>query len=127
MADQRLSDSWPVVSHDVTVWKDASAGVWRLLAAGDEQSDPQALFTGADEFDLRLSPRMVSTADGDELILVAAEPAGFIIRLDHGEWTQLADDIPEWTSSAAVREGELILIGNPDGKLVGEIRAFDRG
>jgi hypothetical protein len=106
----------PIVNQGGTLWKDASTGDWRMLWATNAKSDPAVLFTDREGLDLTAPPRTVSGKP--DWVLVGAKPNGLIATLDKGSWQVLRDDIPAWVTSAAARDGELILIGNQRGRLL---------
>jgi hypothetical protein len=105
----------PIVSHGGTLWKDASTGSWRLLWSTDASVDPAELLSDRDELVLTHSPRIVSGREA--WVLVGANPHGLIMTWNESAWQIVRDDLPPWVSSAAVRDGQLVLIGNEDGQL----------
>ena len=112
----------PIVSQGGTLWKDASTGDWRLLWATNANHDPIALFSDRAGLDLTKPPRTVSGKD--DWVLVGANPNGLITTLKDGSWQVLRDDLPPWATSAAARDGQLILIGNRKGRLLTQTLAL---
>ena len=110
----------PIVSAGGTLWKDASTGSWRLLWSTDPNVAPAELFTDQAELELTYSPRTVSGRE--TWVLVGAKPHGLIAEWKNGSWQVLLDSLPRWVSSAVVKDGDLILIGNEKGQLFAEIR-----
>jgi hypothetical protein len=112
----------PIVSAEGILWKDASTGSWRLLWSTDPNVAPAELFTDQAELELTYSPRTVSGRES--WVLVGAKPHGLIAEWKNGSWQIVRDGLPRWVSSAVVKAGELILIGNEKGQLYVEIRAL---
>ncbi len=71
----------------------------------------------ADEGDFVLthSPRLVSGRD--DWVLLGANPKSLILGRSGRSWKVLRDDLPAWATSAAVRDGQLFLVGNERGRL----------
>jgi hypothetical protein len=112
----------PIVSAGGTLWKDASTGSWRMLWSTDPDKAPAELFSDQEGLELTYSPRIVS---GHEAwVLVGAKSNGLIAELRNGSWQVVHDDLPRWASSAVVKDGQLILMGNEKGQLYAEIRAL---
>ncbi len=105
----------PVVSRGGTLWKDASTGSWRLLWSTDASATPEVLFSDRKDLVLTHSPRRVSGRG--YWVLVGASPRGVIMSRTENSWQVVRDDLPPWASSAAVKDGQLILVGNDEGKL----------
>ena len=105
----------PIVSQGGTLWKDASTGSWRLLWSTDAEADPAEVYSDGDDFVLTHSPRVVSGREA--WVLVGAKPHGLIMTWKENSWQTVRDDVPPWASSAAVRNDQLVLIGNEDGSL----------
>lgn len=112
----------PIVSQGGTLWKDASTGAWRMLWSTDASEMPTELFTGRDKFELTYSPRTVSGREA--WVLVGANPHSLISTWHEGEWQIVLDDLPRWATSAVVRAGQLILIGNERGQLYTTTRSL---
>ncbi len=112
----------PIIRAGGTLWKDASTGSWRLLWATDPSVAPTELFTDREDLELTYSPRIVS--GHESWVLVGAKPHGLIAEWKNGSWQVAHDGLPRWVSSAVVKDGELILIGNEKGQLYAEIRAL---
>ncbi|MCB1629812.1 MAG: hypothetical protein KDI48_18935 [Xanthomonadales bacterium] len=106
----------PIIAEGGTLWKDASTGDWRLLWATDAERDPLALFSDRTNLAFTTPPRSVSGKD--EWVLVGANPNGLIATFDDGAWQIVRDDLPPWATSAAARDGQLILLGNRKGQLL---------
>ncbi len=106
----------PIVSQGGTLWKDASTGSWRMLWSTDVSEAPAELFTDQDDLEFTYSPRTVSGREA--WVLVGATPNGLIATWNDGSWQIVRDDLPRWVSSAAVRDGQLILVGNERGLLL---------
>ena len=106
----------PIIAEGGTLWKDASTGNWRLLWATDASREPVALFSDRAKLDFTKPPRTVSGKD--EWVLVGANPNGLIATFDDGAWQIVRDDLPPWATSAAARDGQLILLGNRKGQLL---------
>ncbi|MCB1636660.1 MAG: hypothetical protein KDI51_18885, partial [Xanthomonadales bacterium] len=106
----------PIVAEGGTLWKDASTGDWRLLWATDAKRDPLALFSDRTELAFTTPPRSISGKN--EWVLVGANPNGLIATFDDGAWQIVRDDLPPWATSAAARDGQLILLGNRKGQLL---------
>ena len=49
--------------------------------------------------------------------LLGATPNGLIIGRNGGSWKVVRDDLPPWATSAVVKDGRLILLGNEGGRL----------
>jgi hypothetical protein len=105
----------PIVSQGGTLWKDASTGSWRLLWSTDAEADPAEVYSDRDELVWTHSPRLVSGREA--WVLVGAKPHGLIMTWKENSWQIVRDDIPPWVSSAALRNDQLVLIGNEDGSL----------
>ena len=109
----------PIVSHGGTLWKDASTGPWRMLWATDASADPIELFTDRDELELTHPPRTVNGRES--WVLVGAKPKSLIATWNAGSWQIVRDDLPPWATSAAIRDEQLILIGNQRGRLLSAV------
>jgi hypothetical protein len=106
----------PVVLHGSTLWKDGSKGFWRLLSSSDPGNEPVTVLEEIkDKLTLTYAPRRVS-GTGD-LVLVGGRPGGFLLKRSHAGWKVVRDDLPAWTSSAALDGQRLVLVGNEDGRL----------
>jgi hypothetical protein len=112
----------PIISAGGTLWKDASTGSWRLLWSTDPKVAPAELFTDQTELEMTYSPRTVSGRES--WVLVGAKPHGLIAEWKNGSWQVLVNGLPRWVTSAVVKDGDLILIGNEKGQLFAEIRAL---
>lgn len=101
------------------MWKDASTGSWRLLWSIDANEDPAELLTDQANLDLTFSPRTVSGRES--WLLVGGRQHGLIAEWKDGNLQVVRKDLPRWASSAVVKQGQLILVGNEKGRLYTEI------
>jgi hypothetical protein len=112
----------PIVSAGGILWKDASTGSWRLLWSTDPSVAPAELLTDQAGLELTYSPRTVSGREA--WVLVGARPNGLIAEWKDDDWQVVSDGLPRWVSSAAVKDGQLILLGNEKGQLYVETRTL---
>ena len=108
----------PISSAGGTLWKDASTGSWRMLWSIDPNVAPAELLTDQVNLDLTYSPRTVSGREA--WVLVGARPHGLIAEWKDGAFEVIRRGLPRWASSAVVKEGQLILVGNEKGQLYTE-------
>ena len=87
------------------------------------KADPVDLFSGNEDLQLTFSPRSVSGRS--EWVLVGGTPHGLIITRDRQGWKTILDDLPEWVSSATVKDNEIILVGSDDGQFRTEVLTSD--
>jgi len=111
--------SGPIRYDEGTLWRDGSTDTWRLLWATKAEQDPENLFADRGDIDLTLPPRSVSGAD--RWILVGSAPHSFIVTREGAQWKIVREGLPKWVSSAAFKDGDLILLGNVQGRLRTEI------
>ena len=83
---------------------------------------PAELLTDQANLELTYSPRTVSGRES--WVLVGARPNGLIAEWKDSAWQVVSDGLPRWVSSAAVKDGQLILLGNEKGQLYVEIRTL---
>ena len=88
---------------------------WRLEIEFDGGSLPDR-----QDLVLTTSPRIVSGRE--TWVLVGAKPNSLIVTWNDDSWQTVRDDLPSWATSATVREGQLILIGNEKGILLTAIK-----
>ncbi len=112
----------PISSAGGTLWKDASTGSWRLLWSIDANEDPAELLTDQANLDLTFSPRTVSGRES--WLLVGGRQHGLIAEWKDGNLQVVRKDLPRWASSAVVKQGQLILVGNEKGRLYTEIHSL---
>jgi len=110
----------PISSAGGTLWKDASTGSWRLLWSTDPNVAPAELLTDQADLELTYSPRTVSGREA--WVLIGARPHGLIAEWKDGAWQVVLESLPRWASSAVVKEGQLILVGNEKGQFYTETR-----
>jgi len=108
----------PISSAGGTLWKDASTGYWRMLWSVDPNVAPAELLTDQADLDLTYSPRVVSGREA--WVLVGARPHGLIAQWSDGVFEVMRNGLPRWASSAVVKEGQLIIVGNEKGRLYTE-------
>ena len=108
----------PISSAGGTLWKDASTGSWRMLWSIDPNVAPTELLTDQADLDLTYPPRTVSGREA--WVLVGARPYGLIAEWKDGAFEVIRKGLPRWASSAVVKEGQLILVGNEKGQLYTE-------
>ena len=115
----------PIAVDDMTLWFDGSLGYQRLLSAYDPELEPDVVLEDTDDWFMNYPPRRVSGVPrGSTLLLVPAQSTGRLLNHDGHDWSVIADDVPEWATSAALYEGRLILIGGEGGVLRSEMREF---
>jgi hypothetical protein len=85
------------------------------LWSTDASAAPDVLLTDREGLVLTHSPRRVSGRDS--WVLLGAKPHGLLLSPNENSWQVVRDDLPPWASSAAVKDGQLILVGNDEGKL----------
>jgi len=112
--------SGPIRYGDGTLWRDASTGTWRLLWATEAANDPTNVLGNGDDLDLTRPPRIVSGAD--TWVLIGSSPQSFLIAKKESKWKVIRGDLPEWASSAAFKDGQLILVGSAQGHFRAEIQ-----
>ena len=112
----------PISSAGGTLWKDASTGSWRLLWSTVPSAAPAELLTDQTDLELTYSPRVVSGRE--TWVLVGARPHSLIAEWQDGTWQVVRQSLPRWASSAVVKEGQLILLGNEKGQLFTQISAL---
>ena len=112
----------PISSAGGTLWKDASTGSWRMLWSIDPNVAPAELLADQADLDLTYSPRTVSGREA--WVLVGARPHGLIAEWKDGAFEVIRKGLPRWASSAVVKEGQLILVGNEKGQLYTEIHTL---
>lgn len=106
----------PVVLDGMTLWKDGSAGHWRLLSASSPEREPAVILQDREgEVKLTYAPRRVSGSQ--DLVLTGGRPSGFLLKRHGSGWGIMSDDLPQWASSAALLGERLLLVGNSEGRL----------
>jgi hypothetical protein len=115
----------PISVGEATLWLDASTGTRRLLSATDPEAEPDVVFEDTDGSLILLPPRLVSGTGGDDsVVLVPMADNSHLIAPDDDGWRVVADDLPFWVTSAAVYDGQLLLVGTSEGFQF-ESRPFD--
>ncbi len=116
----------PIGVDDMTLWFDGSTGQKRLLSAWDPDQMPDVVLEDSDERFLDYPPRRVSgTPAQTTLLLVPAQPSGYLLNREGHAWTVVADDLPAWATSAAFHEGRLYLVGADLSAFQSETRDFE--
>ena len=116
----------PIAIDDMTLWFDGSTGQRRLLSAWDPDQAPDVVLEDSDERRLEHPPRRVSgTPAQTTMLLVPAQPSGYLVNRDRHAWTVVADDVPGWASSAAFHEGRLYFVGTDGSAFQSETRDFE--
>ena len=59
------------------------------------------------------------------MLLVPAQPAGYLLNREGRAWNVVADDLPAWATSAVFHEGRLYLVGTDAGAFQSETRDFE--
>ena len=115
----------PIGVRDMTLWLDGSTGYRRLLSAFGSNAAPAVLLEDSDESFLLVPPRMVSgLAEEQPIILVPSDPRSFLMTPTGHSWSVIDDDLPNWSASAAMYAGQLILVGVINGALRQETRSL---
>ncbi len=115
----------PIAVDDMTLWFDGSLGYQRLLSAYDPAEAPDVVLEDTDDWFMNYPPRPVSgTPVGTTILLLPAQSTGRLLDHDGHQWRVIAEDVPEWATSAALYQGRLILIGGEGGILRSETRDF---
>jgi hypothetical protein len=115
----------PIAVDDMTLWFDGSTGQKRLLSAWDPGQMPDVVLEDSDERFLDYPPRPVSgTPAQTTMLLVPAQPAGYLLNREGRAWNVVADDLPAWATSAVFYEGRLYLVGTDVGAFQSETRDF---
>ena len=117
----------PIGIGDMTLWLDGSTGVRRLLSAWDPSRMPDVVLTDGAMWSLRYPPRLISASDSDTpLLLVPGRPASYVLGVRGHSWRVVEHDLPGWATSAAIRDGRLLIVGvSPEGSFQHETREFD--
>ena len=114
----------PIAVGDMTLWFDGSTDRRRLLSSFSTDRAPDVVLEDSDEWFLDVPPRRVSGILSDTPILLLPSVPSYLLRADGHSWSVVADDLPNWATSAAVHEGTLLLVGVADGRFMHESRAF---
>lgn len=114
--------SGPIRCDGGTLWRDASTGSWQLLWATEAAMEPVNVFSESDDLNLTRPPRTVSGRNG--WVLIGSTPYSFLIARDDSQWKVVYEGLPEWASSAAFKDGELIVVGSVQGRLHTQTQAF---
>jgi hypothetical protein len=116
----------PIGVGNRTLWLDGSTGKQRLLSAGDDPlRAAEVVLEDTDTDLLLLPPRLISGVAADSpLVLVPMAENSRIISPDLAGWRVVADDLPFWVTSAAVHDGQLLMVGTAEGFRF-ESRRFD--
>ena len=93
-----------------------------MLWSTDSNVAPAELFKDRAGLELTYSPRTVSGRE--TWVLVGGNPNSLITTWKDNAWHIVRDDLPRWATSATVRDGELILVGNEKGQLYTAIEAL---
>ena len=102
----------PITVDNTTLWFDGSTGRQRLLSAVDPARRPDVVLEDSDDTLLAYPPRRVSgTPESAPVLLVPATPSGYLLARQRGRWHVVDDGLPGWATSAAIHDGELILVG----------------
>lgn len=106
----------PIGVGDLTLWLDGSAGPRRLLSAFDPVATPDVVLEDGDSRLLLLPPRNVSglPEDAPVILVPMADQSQLIVPEGHS-WKVIADDLPFWVTSAAVHNGQLVMVGTAEG------------
>jgi hypothetical protein len=116
----------PIAVDEMTLWFDGSTGQKRLLLAWDPNQMPDVVLEDSDGRFLDYPPRKVSgTPAQTTMLLVPAQPTGYLLNREGRTWTVIADDLPSWATSAVFHEGRLYLVGTDVGAFQSEIRNFE--
>jgi hypothetical protein len=100
------------------LWLDGSTDRLRLLESQGAGNAPKVVLADTDEWFLDTPPRRVAGTGPDlPLLLVPAVPA-YVLNREDNDWQVMIDDLPDWATSAAVYEGQLIVVGSSEGQIV---------
>jgi hypothetical protein len=115
----------PLNVGEATLWSEASTGKRRILAATNAGGAYEVVVEDAEDWALERPPRLVVGSPPDApLLLLPGRPEGLLLRGSGLEWTVATEGIPRWAMSAALVDGEVILLGSLDGELLTERRAL---
>jgi len=111
----------PLNVGEATLWAEASTGKRRLLAATETDGSYEVVIEDTEEWRIDRPPRIVDSRENEALVLVPGRPTGVLLRGSGTSWQVVAADLPVWAMSAAMIDGNLVIVGVSDGQLRAEV------
>jgi len=113
----------PVLAGPVTLWNEASTGKRRLLSAAGPGDEFGIVLEDSENWSIQRPPRLVVGVEaGSPMYLVPGRPTGRLIRPEGATWKTVVDDLPQWSTSAAISGDRLLLLGSESGSARFEVR-----
>jgi len=113
----------PIQVGGAVLWNEASTGKRRLLSAAGPGDDFGIVLEDSEHWSIQKPPRLVVGVEaGSPMYLVPGRPTSRLIKADGVSWKTVADDLPQWATSAATDGGRLLLLGSVSGSPHYEVR-----
>ena len=104
----------PILRSRDILWHDGSTGRKLAMTSSMDEREAKRMFTDSELADWigRRPPRAVATTEQTEsVLLLPGEPHARLATKIDSEWRTIADDLPDWATSAAYDDGQLLLVG----------------